>query len=140
MMNQALWTIDNELDGATFQRLCIDLLYRNGYREIVPIEPQDGGRDAEEFPRQGRGRAGEAAFYSAWRTTGDRTGRLRLSEASSPSHHPGTAQTTAQQRPERFGQHHLPVAPPFALPDADQMPVEIEIPPSDTDRAATPRA
>ena len=63
MINRVLWTIDNELDGRTFERLCVDLLYRNGYRDIVPIEPQDGGRDAEEFPRQGRGRAGEAAFF-----------------------------------------------------------------------------
>jgi tetratricopeptide (TPR) repeat protein len=63
MLNQVLWTIDNELDGMSFERLCIDLLYRNGHREIVPIEPQDGGRDAEEFPRQGRGCAGEAAFF-----------------------------------------------------------------------------
>jgi tetratricopeptide (TPR) repeat protein len=63
MLNQVLWTIDNELDGGSFERLCIDLLYRNGYKDIVPIEPQDGGRDAQEFPRQGRGRAGEAAFF-----------------------------------------------------------------------------
>jgi len=63
MPNRVLWTIDNELDGRTFERLCVDLLYRNGYRDIVPIEPQDGGRDAEEFPRRGRGRAGEATFF-----------------------------------------------------------------------------
>jgi tetratricopeptide (TPR) repeat protein len=62
-LNQVLWTIDNELDGANFERLCVDLLYRNGYRDIVPIEPQDGGRDAEEFPRRGRGRSGEATFF-----------------------------------------------------------------------------
>jgi tetratricopeptide (TPR) repeat protein len=55
--------IDNELDGRRFERLCIDLLYRNGYRDIVPVEPQDGGRDAEEFPRQGRDREGCAAFF-----------------------------------------------------------------------------
>jgi tetratricopeptide (TPR) repeat protein len=63
MSNRVLWTIDNELDGRTFERLCVDLLYRNGYRDIVPIEPQDGGRDAEELPRRGRGRAGEATFF-----------------------------------------------------------------------------
>ena len=55
--------IDNELDGARFERLCVDLLFRNGYRDIVPIEPQDGGRDAEEFPRRGRDREGCAAFF-----------------------------------------------------------------------------
>src|SRR6266436_1638296 len=63
MLNRVLWTIDNELGGERFERLSIDLLYRNGYKDIVPIEPQDGGRDAEEFPRQGRGRDGCAAFF-----------------------------------------------------------------------------
>lgn len=63
MINQVLWTIDNELDGASFERLCIDLLYRNGYRDVVPVEPQDGGRDAEELPRRGRSRAGDAVFF-----------------------------------------------------------------------------
>ncbi len=63
MASQVLWMIDNELDGARFERLCVDLLYRNGYRDIVPIEPQDGGRDAEEFPRRGRDREGCAAFF-----------------------------------------------------------------------------
>ena len=55
--------IDNELGGGRFERLCVDLLYRNGYRDIVPIEPQDSGRDAEEFPRQGRGREGCPAVF-----------------------------------------------------------------------------
>ncbi len=63
MTGQVLWAIDNELDGRKFERLCIDLLYRNGYRDIVPIEPQDGGRDAEEFPRRGRNREGCTAFF-----------------------------------------------------------------------------
>lgn len=63
MLNQVLWTLDNEFDGGGFERLCVDLLHRNGYKDIVPIEPQDGGRDAEEFPRRGRGREGEAAFF-----------------------------------------------------------------------------
>ncbi|MGA7913757.1 MAG: hypothetical protein WCA00_00875 [Candidatus Acidiferrales bacterium] len=55
--------IDNESDAGRFERLCVDLLYRNGYRDIVPVEPQDVGRDAEEFPRQGRDREGRAAFF-----------------------------------------------------------------------------
>jgi tetratricopeptide (TPR) repeat protein len=61
--HKVLWAIDNELDGKAFERLCVDLLYRAGYKEIVPIAPQDAGRDAEEHPRRGRGRAGEAAFF-----------------------------------------------------------------------------
>jgi len=63
MASQVLWMIDNELDGKRFERLCVDLLFRNGYRDIVPIEPQDGGRDAEEFPRRGRDREGCASFF-----------------------------------------------------------------------------
>lgn len=63
MYNKILWTLNNEIDGKTFERLCVDLLFRNGYKDIVPIEPQDGGRDAEEFPRQGRSRDGESAFF-----------------------------------------------------------------------------
>jgi tetratricopeptide (TPR) repeat protein len=63
MFEQILWKIDRELDGKRFERLSIDLLYRNGYRDIVPIEPQDAGRDAEEFPRRGRDRDGFPAFF-----------------------------------------------------------------------------
>lgn len=63
MLSKVLWAIDNELDSRQFERLSIDLLYRTGFRDIVPVEPQDGGRDAEELPRMGRGRAGEATFF-----------------------------------------------------------------------------
>lgn len=63
MQSMVLWTIDNELGGAKFERLCVDLLYRNGYQDIVPIEPQDGGRDAEELPRKGRDREGCPSFF-----------------------------------------------------------------------------
>lgn len=63
MKSQVLWAIDNEVDAKAFERLSVDLLYRNGFTEIVPVEPQDGGRDAEEHPRRGRGRDGESAFF-----------------------------------------------------------------------------
>ena len=63
MQPRVLWYLDSELDGMTFERLCVDLLFRNGYREIVPIIPQDAGPDAEESPRVGRGRAGERCFF-----------------------------------------------------------------------------
>src|SRR5262245_61787123 len=63
MKSQVLWAIDNEIESQAFERLCTDLLYRGGFKEIVPVEPQDGGRDAEEHPRRGRGREGEAAFF-----------------------------------------------------------------------------
>jgi tetratricopeptide (TPR) repeat protein len=63
MASRVLWEIDSELSGHTFERLCIDLLHRNGYLDIVPIEPQDGGRDAEEIPRHGRSSQGHPAFF-----------------------------------------------------------------------------
>lgn len=63
MGNQVLWTLDNETSARTLERLCVDLLYRTGYKDIVPIAPQDGGRDAQQDPRPGRGQAGEAAFF-----------------------------------------------------------------------------
>lgn len=63
MQHQVLWALDCEIEARAYERLCTDLLYRNGYRDIVPIEPQDNGRDAEEFPRAGRGRAGESCFF-----------------------------------------------------------------------------
>lgn len=63
MLGKVLWAVDNELDSTQFERLSIDLLYRTGFKDIIPVEPQDGGRDAEELPRMGRGRAGELAFF-----------------------------------------------------------------------------
>ncbi len=63
MMSKVLWALDYEIETQAFERLCVDLLYRNGFKDIDPVEPQDGGRDAEEHPRRGRGRDGEAAFF-----------------------------------------------------------------------------
>jgi tetratricopeptide (TPR) repeat protein len=62
-MNKTLWAIDSDLDDAKFERLCVDLLRRHGFLDITPIEPQDGGRDAEELPRNGRSREGHPAFF-----------------------------------------------------------------------------
>jgi len=48
MHNEILWNIDNELDGHRFERLCSDLLSREGFEDIVPVGgPRDHGRDAE---------------------------------------------------------------------------------------------
>ena len=53
MLNQVLWTLDNETDSDTFERLCVDLLYRTGYSDIVPVgKKKDRGRDAEEDRRR----------------------------------------------------------------------------------------
>lgn len=48
MFNKILWTLDNQLDDASFEKLCSDLLSREGYYKIIPIGGNyDGGRDAE---------------------------------------------------------------------------------------------
>jgi len=48
MYNPILWTLDNQTNGDTFERLCVDLLSREGYSHIVPIGGvHDRGRDAE---------------------------------------------------------------------------------------------
>lgn len=48
MYSKVLWTLDNQLDGASFERLCSDLLSREGFYKIIPIGGNyDGGRDAE---------------------------------------------------------------------------------------------
>lgn len=46
--NQVLWALDNEIQPRSFERLCVDLLGREGYHHIVPIGgSKDHGRDAE---------------------------------------------------------------------------------------------
>jgi tetratricopeptide (TPR) repeat protein len=48
VLNKVRWTLDNETDSDRFERLCIDLLYRTGYHDIVPVGgKKDRGRDAE---------------------------------------------------------------------------------------------
>lgn len=64
MDNRILWSIDNELDGYTFERLCTDLLWREGYRDIVPVGgPRDHGRDAEIRLFRGNHRGLGAIFF-----------------------------------------------------------------------------
>jgi len=46
--DKVLWTLDNETQPGTFERLCVDLLGREGYRHINPIGgSKDQGKDAE---------------------------------------------------------------------------------------------
>jgi len=46
--NQILWALDNEIQPGSFERLCVDLLAREGYHHIIPIGgTKDHGRDAE---------------------------------------------------------------------------------------------
>lgn len=35
--NQVLWTLDREIAPQDFERLCVDLLCRDGYWKIVPV-------------------------------------------------------------------------------------------------------
>jgi len=46
--NQILWSLDNEIQPRDFERLCVDLLGREGYHHIEPGGGiKDKGRDAE---------------------------------------------------------------------------------------------
>jgi tetratricopeptide (TPR) repeat protein len=48
LFNQVLWTLDNDFDSFRFERLCTDLMFRNGYINIVPFgRTRDRGRDAQ---------------------------------------------------------------------------------------------
>lgn len=48
VFNKVLYAIDTGLDPRTFERLCVDLLCRDGYRDIIPGGGiRDHGRDAE---------------------------------------------------------------------------------------------
>lgn len=64
MINQVLWTLDNEMDGGRFERLCTDLLGREGYQDIVPIGgTYDRGRDAEICRWKGIKATGGVTFF-----------------------------------------------------------------------------
>lgn len=64
MYNQVLWTLDNETDDTVFERLCTDLLGREGYSDIVPIGGgHDRGRDAEIRHWKGIKQTGGITFF-----------------------------------------------------------------------------
>ena len=64
MYNLILWTIDNEMDGSRFERLCTDLLFREGFKDIIPIGgTHDGGRDAEIRRCKGIRSTGGVTFF-----------------------------------------------------------------------------
>src|SRR5258706_2741971 len=60
-----LWVLDsNEIDGKTFERLCIDLLGRDGYAKIIPVgDTRDHGRDAEMTFHSGGLESGSVVFF-----------------------------------------------------------------------------
>lgn len=64
MLNKTLWVLDNEMDPKKFERLCVDLLYRNGYKEIIPFGGMhDHGRDAEINISSAINKSGEIVFF-----------------------------------------------------------------------------
>jgi tetratricopeptide (TPR) repeat protein len=64
MMNKVLWVLDNEMSPKAFERLCVDILFRNGYSNIVPVGGMhDRGRDAESQGAEGSDSAGQMTFF-----------------------------------------------------------------------------
>lgn len=62
--NQVLWALDNEIDDKSFERLCVDLLGREGYGKIVPVGGmKDHGRDAEIRVWRGASAARATTFF-----------------------------------------------------------------------------
>ncbi len=78
MFNRILWTLDNEMDGSRFERLCTDLLAREGFKDILPIGgTYDSGRDAEIRRWKGIKSTGGVTFFQYslekdWRNKLDR--------------------------------------------------------------------
>lgn len=65
MHNRVLWTLDNEIDPTTFERLCTDLMYREGYTDIIPVGgTNDRGRDAECRTWKGIKSTGGRTFFN----------------------------------------------------------------------------
>ncbi len=63
-MNKVLWVLDNETSPKTFERLCVDLLFRNGYTSIIPVGGMhDRGRDAESLGASGTNSIGQVTFF-----------------------------------------------------------------------------
>lgn len=62
--SQVLWALDEHISPRDFERLCVDLLSREGYWGIVPVGgTRDQGRDAESSYWRGKSQpAGEVVF------------------------------------------------------------------------------
>lgn len=64
MKSKVLWLLDNEAEDVSFERLCTSLMYRWGYRRIVPLgRTADRGRDAEAMVAIGDGAGPERVFF-----------------------------------------------------------------------------
>jgi tetratricopeptide (TPR) repeat protein len=64
MLTQVLWALDNDIDDRRFERLCTDLMGREGFRNIIPVGgTHDRGRDAEIYTHKGIDSQGEITFF-----------------------------------------------------------------------------
>jgi hypothetical protein len=52
MYNTVLWVLDNEIDPAQFERLCIDLLYRNGLMGVIARHAQSAPESLAHLQKQ----------------------------------------------------------------------------------------
>lgn len=59
-----LWTIDNEIDPSKFERLCTAIMFREGYKNIMPYgRNYDNARDAESIIYQGNDESDKRIFF-----------------------------------------------------------------------------
>jgi len=64
MINRVLWTLDSEIAPTTFERLCTDLMSREGFTDIIPVGgTHDRGRDAECCTWKGIKSTGGRTFF-----------------------------------------------------------------------------
>ena len=88
--SKVLWALDNEISPRDFERLCVDLLGREGYSRIAPIGgTKDHGRDAEAVYWSGRSAArAVTAFQFSLQEDWER--KLRTDAAKIAVHSPDT--------------------------------------------------
>ncbi|WPS87819.1 hypothetical protein SMD22_25800 [Brevibacillus halotolerans] len=49
MHSKVLWSIDNEIDPKNFERMCAEIFFHEGYKNIIPLGGNyDNGRDAQQ--------------------------------------------------------------------------------------------
>lgn len=64
MFNLVLWALDNECNPFLFERLCTDLMFRNGYTSIIPFgRVKDRGRDAQIKYQDTNSQTKEITFF-----------------------------------------------------------------------------
>ena len=81
MQEQVLWAIDYVLEGRQFEQLCVDLLYRNGYRTSFRLSLRMEAGTRRSCRAKGGTGTGALPTSSSVRKQGGRRrfGRMRLS-------------------------------------------------------------